>query len=90
VHSVWAPAFRPRKQSLGVQTLCIIVMMMFAAPALANTDATALSPLEDSASCTLKNENESLANEQSQAADAALPAGTPNSSLNAPSVQEGR
>src|SRR5690242_10162059 len=33
MHSVWALAFSPRKQSLGVQTLCIIFLMMIAAPA---------------------------------------------------------
>ena len=58
MHSVWALAFSPRKQSLGVQTLCIIFLMMIAAPALAISDVPVLSPREDIASCTKQNEKE--------------------------------
>lgn len=69
VHGVWALIFRPRKQSLGVQTLCIIFLMMLPAPAIANSDADALPPLEDSARCTTETGKQILESVQRKASE---------------------
>jgi hypothetical protein len=41
VHRVWALVFRPRKQSLGAQTLCIVLLLVAATPIRARADCPA-------------------------------------------------
>ena len=61
VHSVWSLVWRPRKTSPGVQTLCIILLLMLAAPASANSAAAqADDPTGKNAACMQHNEFTSI------------------------------
>lgn len=50
VHSVWTLNWRPRKTSLGVQTLCI-ALALTTAPAFATSSRQDLDPPASSATC---------------------------------------
>ena len=51
VHSVWTLNWRPRKTSLGVQTLCMGLVLM-TVPAIASSSREDVSPQASDATCT--------------------------------------